>query len=112
MIGGFFPESSLVGITLVVMAAFLAGVIQRPITSFVIVMELTGNRHDILLPLMAGAFLATAVAKLVWARPLYDSLAERLSDGRGMALEKPREKGDDGSAESTAGKESERQLPG
>ena len=112
VIGGFFPESSLVGITLVAMAAFLAGVIQRPITSFVIVMELTGNRHDILLPLMAGAFLATAVAKIVWARPLYDSLAERLSDGRGMALEKPREKAEDGGAERAAGKESERQLPG
>ena len=82
VIGGFFPEVSLVGLTLVAMAAFLAGVIQRPITSFVIVMELTGNRHDILLPLMAGAFLAAAVAKLVWARPLYDSLAERMADGQ------------------------------
>ncbi|MDX1804676.1 MAG: chloride channel protein [Alcanivorax sp.] len=92
VIGGFFPGTSLVGITLVAMAAFLAGVIQRPITSFVIVMELTGNRHDIVLPLMAGAFLATAVAKLVWIRPLYDSLGERLAGGEGMALETPQPK--------------------
>ena len=90
VIGGFFPEVSLVGLTLVAMAAFLAGVIQRPITSFVIVMELTGNRHDILLPLMAGAFVAAAVAKLIWLRPLYDSLAERLQEGEGMALDRAR----------------------
>jgi H+/Cl- antiporter ClcA len=90
VIGGLFPDSSVVGVTLVAMAAFLAGVIQRPITSFVIVMELTGNRHDILLPLMAGAFVAAAVAKLVWVRPLYDSLAERLQEGEGMALDRAR----------------------
>ena len=109
MIGGFFPEVSLVGLTLVAMAAFLAGVIQRPITSFVIVMELTGNRHDILLPLMAGAFLAAAVAKLVWARPLYDSLAERMADGQGMALEKPKP---EDKAPETDKTDQERQLPG
>ncbi|MEQ3725203.1 chloride channel protein [Alcanivorax sp.] len=116
VVGGFFPGSSLVGLTLVAMAAFLAGVIQRPITSFVIVMELTGNRHDILLPLMSGAFLSAAVAKLVWARPLYDSLADRLSDGEGMALEKPQDKpterSDDKGDSAEAAKEPERQLPG
>ena len=109
VVGRFFPDVSIVGLTLVAMAAFLAAVIQRPITSFVIVMELTGNRHDILLPLMAGAFLSAAVAKLVWARPLYDSLAERMADGQGMALEKPRVE----EAQAEAGsEESERKLPG
>ncbi len=116
VVGGFFPGSSLVGLTLVAMAAFLAGVIQRPITSFVIVMELTGNRHDILLPLMAGALLSAAVAKVVWARPLYDSLADRLSDGQGMALEKPQDKpaerGNEKTESADGEKESERQLPG
>ena len=72
--------------------------------------------HDILLPLMAGALLSAAVAKVVWARPLYDSLADRLSDGQGMALEKPQDKPTERSnekAESSDGeKESERQLPG
>lgn len=90
VLGGFFPDTSLVGITLVAMAAFLAAVLQRPITSFVIVMELTGNQHDMLLALMAGAFLGTAVAKLVWMRPLYDSLGDRLQEGEGMALDRAR----------------------
>ena len=65
---------------------------------------------------MAGALLSAAVAKVVWARPLYDSLADRLSDGQGMALEKPQDKPTERSnekAESADGeKESERQLPG
>ncbi|UWN49327.1 H(+)/Cl(-) exchange transporter ClcA [Alcanivorax sp. ALC70] len=99
MLGGLFPGISVVGLTLVAMAAFLAAVIQRPITSFVIVMELTGNRHDILLPLMAGAFLAAAVSKIVWLRPLYDSLADRLQEGEGMALDRARVVGTDGGEE-------------
>ncbi len=99
VLGGLFPGISVVGLTLVAMAAFLAAVIQRPITSFVIVMELTGNRHDILLPLMAGAFLAAAVSKIVWLRPLYDSLADRLQEGEGMALDRARVVGTDGGEE-------------
>lgn len=95
---GWFPETSVVGITVVAMAAFLAGVIQRPITSFVIVMELTGNRHDLLLSLMVGAFLSAAVSKLVWSRPLYDSLAERMASGAGMAAEGRRLAGEDKTA--------------
>lgn len=90
VIGHLVPNSSLVGVTEVAMAAFLAAVIQRPITSFVIVMELTGNRHDILLPLMAGAFLAAAVSKIVWLKPLYDALADRLQEGEGIALDNSR----------------------
>ncbi|MCC4310259.1 MAG: chloride channel protein [Alcanivorax sp.] len=99
VIGGLFPGVSVVGLTLVAMAAFLAAVIQRPITSFVIVMELTGNRHDILLPLMAGAFLAAAVSKIVWLKPLYDSLADRLQEGEGMALDRARVVSADGGDE-------------
>ena len=61
---------------------FLAAVIQRPITSFVIVLELTGNHHELLLSLMVGAFLATAVSKLFQPQPIYDALAGVLAEGR------------------------------
>ena len=65
---------------------------------------------------MAGALLSAAVAKVVWARPLYDSLADRLSDGQGMALEKPQDKpaerGNEKTESADGEKESERQLPG
>ena len=56
------------------MAAYFAGVVQAPITAFVIVMEMTDN-HDMVVPLMLATLLATAVSRIVCPRPLYKSLA-------------------------------------
>jgi len=63
------------------MCGYLAGVTQAPLTSFVIVMEMTAQ-HAMVLPLMLTAAIATAVSRLV-TRPLYQSLADRYlgSDG-------------------------------
>jgi len=57
------------------MCGYLAGVTQAPLTSFVIVMEMTAQ-HAMVLPLMVTAAMATAVSRLI-SRPLYQSLAER-----------------------------------
>lgn len=57
------------------MAVYFAGVVQAPITAFVIVMEMTDN-HDMLLPLMLATLLATAVSRLLCPRPLYKALAD------------------------------------
>jgi H+/Cl- antiporter ClcA len=57
------------------MVAYFAGVLQTPITAFVIVMEMTANQSFIL-PLMATAFTAYWVSRLFWAQPLYRSLAQ------------------------------------
>jgi H+/Cl- antiporter ClcA len=57
------------------MCGYLAGVTQAPLTSFVIVMEMT-VQHAMLLPLMVTATLATAVSKL-FSPPLYQTLAQR-----------------------------------
>jgi H+/Cl- antiporter ClcA len=54
---------------------FLAGVTQAPVTSFVIVMEMTAQ-HAMVLPLMPTAAVATAVSKMV-SKPLYQTLADR-----------------------------------
>ena len=56
------------------MVAFLAAMTQTPITSFVIVMEMTAN-HQMLLPLMATAVVAHGVARSVAPVPLYHALA-------------------------------------
>jgi len=47
--------------------------LQSPLTSFVIVMEMTGS-HEILIPLMATAFFATGTSKLINPTPLYRAL--------------------------------------
>jgi H+/Cl- antiporter ClcA len=57
------------------MAAFLAGTIQAPITSFVIIFEMTGH-HSFLLPIMMGALLGMLTARGLGAAHLYQSLAE------------------------------------
>jgi len=56
------------------MAAYFAGVVQAPITAFVIVMEMTDN-HDMVVPLMLATLLATAVSRMICPRPLYKALA-------------------------------------
>jgi len=55
--------------------AYFAGVIQAPITAFVIVMEMTDD-HAMLVPLMATALVAYGVSRLVCPRRLYEALAE------------------------------------
>ena len=56
------------------MVAFLAAMTQTPITSFVIVMEMTAN-HQMLLPLMATAVVAHGVSRSVAPVPLYHALS-------------------------------------
>jgi H+/Cl- antiporter ClcA len=56
------------------MAGFLAAVTQAPITSFIIVMEMTDG-HSMVLTLMAAALLASMISRLV-SEPLYPTLAK------------------------------------
>ncbi|WP_237152383.1 chloride channel protein [Oryzibacter oryziterrae] len=64
-------------VALLGMAAYLTGVIQAPITSFVIVAEMTEN-HGMLLPLMLTALIAQATARWVCKDGLYHQLADLL----------------------------------
>ncbi len=57
------------------MVAYFAGVTQAPITSFVIVMEMTDN-HEMILPLMAASFIANACSRLICPTGLYLTLAQ------------------------------------
>ena len=56
------------------MVSYLSGVVQAPITSFVIVSEMTEN-HALVIPLMICALLANAVSKLVYPHGVYHTLA-------------------------------------
>jgi len=57
------------------MVGYFAGVVQAPITAFVIVMEMT-DKHELILPLMVTAFVATAVSKSICTTPIYSTLAD------------------------------------
>lgn len=56
------------------MVAYFTGVVQSPITGFIIVMEMTDN-HSLLLPLMATSFIAFGFSKLICRKPIYHALA-------------------------------------
>ncbi len=70
----FLPPEQSAAILTLGMVAFLAGMTQTPITSFVIVMEMTAN-HQMLLPLMATAVIAHGFSRSVSPVPLYHALA-------------------------------------
>jgi H+/Cl- antiporter ClcA len=72
-------QSSAVPFAILGMCGYLAGVTQAPLTSFVIVMEMTAQ-HAMVLPLMVTAAIATAVSKLI-SPPLYQALADRYAGG-------------------------------
>ena len=57
------------------MVAYFSGVTQAPITAFVIVMEMTAN-HEMILPLMAAAFIAKICSRLVCPTPLFHTMAQ------------------------------------
>jgi len=68
-------QPSAVPFAILGMCGYLAGVTQAPLTSLVIVMEMTAQ-HAMVLPLMVSAALAAAVSKLI-TPPLYQTLADR-----------------------------------
>jgi H+/Cl- antiporter ClcA len=70
------PHSAVV---LLVMAAYLSGVTRAPVTSFIIMMEMTDS-HQMLLPLMTASVVASASSKIICRTQLYHSLAHKFQD--------------------------------
>jgi H+/Cl- antiporter ClcA len=70
------PQAPAGAVVLLGMVGYFAGVVQAPITATIIVMEMTDNQR-LTIPLMATAFLAFGVSRLVCRRPLYGALARR-----------------------------------
>lgn len=56
------------------MAGYFAGVVQSPMTAFVIIMEMTNNQSNII-PLMVASILGYASSRFVAPEPLYGGLA-------------------------------------
>jgi H+/Cl- antiporter ClcA len=73
--GAWMPGAPVGALVLVGMVAYLTGVLQAPITSFVIVTEMTQD-HALMIPLMVAALIADAASKLVCRTGLYHTLAE------------------------------------
>jgi H+/Cl- antiporter ClcA len=70
-----FPSVPLGAIVLLGMVSYFAGVVQAPITAFVIVTEMTEN-HNMVLPLMVASLIASAISRLVCPEGIYHALAK------------------------------------
>ncbi len=69
----WFPIAPASAMILLSITAYFSGMLQSPLTSFVIVMEMTYS-NEILIPLMAAAFFASGASKLINQTPLYREL--------------------------------------
>jgi len=74
-IAGWFPHIPASAIVVLGIVAYFSGVVQTPITAFVIVMEMTENL-SMLLPLMIASFVAYGISTIICPVPLYRALAE------------------------------------
>lgn len=74
-IAWFFQDAPLGAIMLLGMVSYFAGVVQAPITAFVIVTEMTDN-HGMVVPLMTAALIAHATSRLICEEGIYHALAK------------------------------------
>jgi H+/Cl- antiporter ClcA len=72
-----FPAEMASTIVILGMIGYFTGVVQTPITAFVIVMEMTDNQ-ELVLAMMATALIASGASKLICKKPIYEALAENL----------------------------------
>jgi H+/Cl- antiporter ClcA len=74
-VAGLFQGAPLGAIMLLGMVSYFAGVVQAPITAFVIVTEMTDN-HAMVVPVMGAALIAYATSRLVCSEGIYHALAK------------------------------------
>lgn len=79
------PSVPFATMVLLGMVGYFAGVVQSPVTAFVIVMEMTSSHH-MMIPLMATSLLAFAVSRLVCRHPVYHALAQGIRNKELQAI--------------------------
>lgn len=73
-VAALLPQAPAGAVILLGMVAYFAGVVQAPITAFVIVMEMTAS-HTMAIPLMAAAFIAYGTSRFIGTEPVYHALS-------------------------------------
>ena len=68
------------------MCGLFSGVVRAPLTGIILIAEMTGS-YDLLLPLLASAFTAYAVAEGLGDMPIYEALLQREALKKGWNLE-------------------------
>ena len=81
-LSAIFTQVPVGALILIGMVSYLTGVVQAPITSFVITSEMT-NDHAMVIPLMAAALIANGASKAVVPEGLYHALAKLFLKSQG-----------------------------
>lgn len=87
-IARFFPAAPVGILVLLGMVGYFTGVVQAPITAFVIVAEMTDN-HDLLVPLMLTALIAQGASRLVCKEGVYHALARNFIPAKAKEEKEP-----------------------
>jgi H+/Cl- antiporter ClcA len=74
-LGHWLPLAPIPVMVMLGMVAYFAGVVQSPLTAFIIVMEMTDNQ-EMLLALITTSFIAYGVSHLVCPKPIYHALSQ------------------------------------
>ena len=102
-VASLLPGTPVGAVILLGMVGYFAGVVQAPITAFVIVLEMTDNQA-MAVPLMLSAVIAFGTARLFGAPAIYHALAESF-------LPRPGPGGGDAPAAAPLSSEVPRTLP-
>jgi H+/Cl- antiporter ClcA len=79
-LGHWLPVAPISVMVILGMVAYFAGVVQSPLTAFIIVMEMT-NDQEMLLALIITSFIAHGISQLVCPQPIYHALSQAFLHG-------------------------------
>ena len=85
-LGHWLPVAPVSVMVILGMVGYFSGVVQSPITAFIIVMEMT-NDQDMLLALIATSFIAFGASRLVCPQPIYHALSRAFLRASGESTE-------------------------
>ena len=71
---GWLLGTSLALSAILGMAGYFSGVVQAPMTAFVIIIEMTGS-HEAVIPVMAASMIGYVTSRLIAPEPLYHGLS-------------------------------------
>ena len=83
-VAALLPGAPAQALVVLGMVAYFAGVVQAPITAFVIVAEMT-NDHALVVPLMLAALIGYAASRLVCPEGVYHALARGFVEAEASA---------------------------
>lgn len=71
----WFPIAPTQVMILLTMTAYFSGMLQSPLTSFALILEIT-HSHEISIPIIAAAFIASGISRLINPQPLYRAMCD------------------------------------